>query len=277
MAKMIRPAAALLALTLASPAFAEPEPAPAAPAKEDAAPAKQDATPANDITAKDAPTEAPELVPEPASPPAEETPAWEKAPAERRAGFTVGLLIGGGIGSVTGFPADIEKRNKDEFRTEMGATLGGGATLFLGGALTDWLVFGAGIGGGAYTGGGTNLTGFTFVFHTEVFPLYWLGGTFRDLGIAFDTGAGSFTGEVADKPAGPEGDLIAPVIESGAASRVGTTLFYDGLRVSKLSAGPFVSFDYTWSSTLTQPIFLVGWRTALYAKAPKPSAKSARR
>jgi hypothetical protein len=178
-------------------------------------------------------------------------------------------LIAGGLGNITGYPGDLEKRGKAEFRTDMGAAYGGAATLWLGGALTDWLVFGAGLGAGAYQGGGTNLTGFTFVFHTEVFPLYWLGGVWHELGLALDTGAGTFTGEVQDKPAGPEGNLIAPVIESGAASRVGATVFYDGLRFSKFSAGPFLAFDYTWSATLTQPVVQIGWRTALYTKAPK--------
>lgn len=198
-----------------------------------------------------------------------EVPAWEKAPPERRAGFSVGVLLGGGLGRVTGYPADLEKRGKDAFRADMGATYGGSATVWLGGALTDWLVFGAGLGGGAYQGNGTDLTGFTFVFHTEVFPLYWLGGVWRDIGFSLDTGAGSYNGETHDKPAGAAGNLIPPVIESGAASRVGAGLFYDGLRAWKISAGPFVAFDYTWSSTLDQPIFLVGWRTALYTKAPK--------
>jgi hypothetical protein len=204
----------------------------------------------------------------PSSPPGDETPAWEKAPPERRSGFTVGLLVGGGLGNITGYPADLEKRGKAEFKADMGAAYGGNATLFLGGALTDWLVFGAGLGGGAYQGGGTDLVGLTFVFHTEVFPLYWLGGVWKEIGISLDTGAGSFNGEVQNKPAGPEGALIAPVIESGAASRVGVGLFYDGLRISKISAGPFVAFDYTWSGTLSQPVFLLGWRTALYVKAP---------
>lgn len=241
MSKMIRSAIALPLVLCASPALADRSVPP--PVTNDAGPS---------------------------SPSGADTPAWEKAPPERRAGFALGVLLGGGLGNVTGYPADIEKRGEDEFRKDMGATYGGSATLWLGGALADWLVFGVGLGGGAYQGNDTDLVGFTFVFHTEVFPLYWLGGMWRELGVSLDTGAGSFNGELRDKPAGPAGDLIPPVIESGAASRVGVGLFYDGLRFSKFSAGPFVAFDYTWSGTLNQPIFLLGWRTALYTKAPKP-------
>lgn len=205
----------------------------------------------------------------PSSPAGAEAPAWEKAPAERRSGFSMGVLIGGGIGNIAGYPADIEKRGKAEFRTDMGAAYGGNATLWLGGALTDYLVFGAGLGGGMYQGGGTTLQGFTFVFHIEAFPLFWRGGVWKDIGISLDTGAGSFTGEVQDKPAGAAGELIPPVIESGSASRVGVGVFYDGFRLGKISTGPFVAFDYTWSATLSQPVVLVGLRTALYTKAPK--------
>ncbi len=180
----------------------------------------------------------------------------------------MGVSFGGSIGNVTGFPADIRKRTAD-FRADTGAGFGGGATLWLGGALTDWLVFGAGLGAAHTQGNGTVVQGFTFVFHTEVFPLFSLGGVFQELGIGLDTGAGSFTGEIENKPAGDAGKLIAPVIESGAASRVGASIFYDGLRLWKVSTGPFVAFDYTWSATLNQPLFMIGLRTALYTKAPK--------
>jgi hypothetical protein len=263
MAKPIRTSAALLVLLCGRPALAEePPPAPAA------ATPKTDASKADAPSADAAKVTAPVSTDSGPSSPAEPA-AWETAPPERRSGFTVGLLVSGGLGNITGYPADLEKRGNAAFKTDMGAAYGGNATLFLGGALTDWLVFGAGLGAAAYQGGGTNLTGFTFVFHTEVFPLYWLGGMWQELGVSFDTGTGAFTGELQDKPAGPAGELIAPVIESGAASRVTVSLFYDGLRLSKISAGPFVGFDYTWSSTYDQPVFQLGWRTALYVKAPK--------
>ena len=254
---------AALLLSASSTLAAEPAPAPAttSPAP---APAANATSPAPDPAAPPAPDPAPAA---PAAP-AEEKPAWETAPSLRRAGFTVGVSFGGSLGNVTGFPADIRKRTAD-FRADTGAGFGGGATLWLGGALTDWLVFGAGLGAARTQGNGTVVQGFTFVFHTEVFPLFSLGGVFQELGFGLDTGAGSFTGEVENKPAGDAGKLIAPVIESGAASRVGASIFYDGLRLWKVSTGPFVAFDYTWSATLNQPLFMIGLRTALYTKAPK--------
>jgi hypothetical protein len=233
-----------------------------------AEPAK--ASSATPSAAPEAPAPAPAPPARSTDPPRSEEPKalWETAPALRRAGFTVGLSFGGALGNVTGFPADIKKRTA-EFRADTGIGFGGGATLWLGGALTDWLVFGAGLGAAHTQGNGAVVQGMTFVFHTEVFPLFTLGGIFQDLGVGLDTGAGSFTGESESKPAGDAGKLVAPLIESGAASRVGASIFYDGLRLWKVSTGPFVAFDYTWSATLNQPLFLVGLRTALYTKAPK--------
>ena len=190
-----------------------PAPAPAAieTAKSEPAAADKKAPPA------DAATSAP-VASTPATP---ETPAWETALATRRGGFTVGLSLGASLGNITGYPNDIRKNGRPEYLTDMGAAFGGGGTLWLGGALADWLVFGVGVGFNRSQGGGAITLALTFVFHTELFPLFTLGGVWRELGISFDTGAGSVTGEAENKPAGEAGKLVGPLIESGAASRVG--------------------------------------------------------
>jgi hypothetical protein len=198
-----------------------------------------------------------------------ETPAWETEAATRRAGFSLGVLIGGAAGQITGYPNDVNKRGKTQFYADTGAALGGNLTLWLGGALTDWLVFGAGLSGTMATGNGILVQGLTFAFHTEIFPLFSLGGIWQEIGVGFDTGVGNFTGELENKPAGDAGKLIGPVMDSGAASRFAASVFYDGLRLSKISAGPFVSFDYSWSPTMERPLVVIGLRSALYVKAPK--------
>jgi hypothetical protein len=189
-------------------------------------------------------------------------------PITRRAGFTVGLQFAGAAGNVSGYPIDIDKR-KPQNLTDTHGSFGGLGTVWLGGAITDWLVVGAGLTGFHLEGGSTVVDGFTIGFHTELFPLFSLGGIFRDLGVGLDTATGQVTGEMANKPSGDAGKQIAPVIDSGGAARVGASLFYDGLRLWKLSAGPYASFDYTWSPTLTQPLFVLGLRGVLYVKAPK--------
>jgi len=264
MAKTIL-ASAMFAVALACGATAFAEEPQASTAGASAPQAAPNASPSAAATsAAPAAEKAPEKAADPAAP---ETPSWETAPATRRGGFTVGVSLGGNLGNVTGYPNDVRKVGRAEYRTDTGAAFGGGGTLWLGGALADWLVFGAGLGGSQTRGNGAVVQGFTFVFHTEVFPLFPLGGMWRELGISIDTGLGSFTGEVENKPSGAAGKLVAPLIDSGAASRVGLGVFYDGFRLWKVSTGPFVAFDYTWSATLNQPLVFVGLRTALYTKA----------
>lgn len=253
------PAAPAPPASSASPTKAEPAPAKAdpAPAKTDPAPAKQEAAPAKtEPAAADAATA--EKLP----------PSQQPIPMTRRAGFTLGLFFAGAAGTVSGYPIDVNKR-KPQNLTSTNGSFGGIGTLFLGGALTDWLVFGAGLTPVHLEGGNTVVEGFTFGFHTEAFPLFWMGGVWRELGIGLDTGTGSITGELANKPSGAAGKLIAPVIDSGSAARIAVSAFYDGLRVWKLSAGPYMAFDYTWSATINQPLFVLGLRGAMYTKAPK--------
>lgn len=212
---------------------------------------------------------APAFAADPAAPPEAETP--KKNPAQdpvvhtRRGGFTFGFDAAFGTGNITGYPLDVSKLGKAKYRADLGTAVGANGTAWIGGALTDWLVIGVGAGGTYSTGNGLVSKGFTFVFHTEAYPLFWLGGFWREAGIALDTGAGQITAEAAD---GSTSKTSGPLIDSGAASRVGASLFYDGLRLWKVSTGPFVAFDYTWSSALSHPLFLVGLRTSLYSGAP---------
>lgn len=264
---ILTPVLGALLVLAGTPAFAA-DPAPSVPGA-DAPPAapKADAPPAAPSD-----TSAPTIDPVPAAtaPAApEKNVAQDPIVSTRRAGFTVGVLGSFGFGNITGYPNDVEKRGKPQYLTDTGVAYGANGTVFLGGAITDWLVFGAGLGGTYSVGNNTVVSGYTILLHTEVFPLFWLGGFFRDAGIALDTGPGVITGERADKPTGAAGKLIAPVIDSGLASRLSVTAFYDGLRLWKMSAGPYIAFDYTWSATLEQPLVLIGLRGALYVKTPK--------
>ena len=123
-------------------------------------------------------------------------PAWEAERAMRRSGFVVGASFGSGVVSIAGFPNDVKKVGRESFYTETGATLGGFGTLWFGGALTDWFIFGLGLGGGSLpflsdrtaTAGG-------IVFHVEAFPLFPRGGRWRDVGVMLDAGTGAVTVE----------------------------------------------------------------------------------
>jgi hypothetical protein len=243
------PAAALLAIGLhAAPAAAEGA---SSPAK---------AAPANAAPAEAAPAEAEPAEEEPRAPDADE-PAWQREPAVRRSGFTAGLAGGLALGSAAGFPNDVKKLGYARYYTETGVGAGTGGMIWIGAALTDWLTFGLAVGGGTLSAGDTAISTAGFLFHVEAFPLFSLGGLWREVGVIADTGLG---GSVTT-PSGSDEKLI----DGGAVSRVGGGVFYEGFRLWKISTGPFLYGDYTWSATVRQPGALLGWRTVIYVGPPK--------
>lgn len=176
---------------------------------------------------------------------------------DRRCGFSVGLLGGAMVGSAEGFPNDSLKIDRLTYFTETGAAGGGQGAGWLGVALVDWLVFGV-EGHGGRTHSSDHLT--TFFgggLHLDAFPLYALGGQWQELGVSFSAGVAT-SKTVAS--AAPDVGLI----ESGGASRVGAGAFYEGIRLWKLSMGPFASYDQIWSQSAWRPTAWLGWRTAFY-------------
>lgn len=219
-------------------------PAPA----EEAAPAEETA-PAEgpvDLTAPSAPPEA-----------VAEQPAWETALHERRCGFSFGLVTGGMLGGVEGYPNDTEKIDREAYFTETGFAGGGQISNWVGIALTDWFTFGLGGHLGALAGGDLETVFWGGNFHIDVFPLYGLGGEWREVGMNLDVGVSTMTTSHVDDP-------DVGLVESGGASRVAVGAYYEGLRWWKLSMGPFVTYDQLWSISAFRPTAWIGWRTAFY-------------
>jgi hypothetical protein len=186
--------------------------------------------------------------PAPATPP--------DTPATRRSGFTVGLMAGFGVASIVGYPNDVTKIGYASYYTATGARPGGQAGLWIGGALTDWFTFGLGFTGGQLLAtGGNKATSGAGLFHIETFPLFWLGGHLRDLGVMLDAGFG--VASVTD----PTGNKL---VDSSAASLIGAGVFYEGIRHWKIAQGPFLMGNYIWSDTVLRPGIFAGWRAALY-------------
>jgi hypothetical protein len=188
------------------------------------------------------------------------TPAWETQKAERRGGFMVGLSLGAGIASMAGFPNDPKKINRARYYTETGVLPGSFGALWIGGAITDWFVFGVGFtAANLFATGDNKARASGPVFHVEGFPLLSLGAKLREIGVMFNAGIG-FASVTPDKS--PE----APLVEGAACSLVGGGVFYEGLRLWKLSSGPFLAADYYWSGSVRRPGVFVGFRTSLYTK-----------
>ncbi len=195
---------------------------------------------------------------EPASAPApEKAPDWEKAPSERRCGFALGLSLGPFVGTATGYPNDSLKIDREAYETDVGFAGGGAGGSWIGVAITDWFVFGlGGMGGRLFSADHTTTYG-AFAFHIDAFPAYSAGGPWRDLGLMLDVGLGLTWSQKKDG----EDKLI----DSGGASRIAFGGFYEGIRLWKLSMGPFAAADVMFSPSAMRPAAWAGWRTAFYA------------
>jgi hypothetical protein len=172
----------------------------------------------------------------------------------------LGLTLGVGVASLSGFPADPKKVNRPAYFTETGARPSGNAALWIGSAITDWFVLGLGVSAGGLLATGQNdaVAGGVLV-HIEGFPLYLLGGRLREIGVMLNTGIG--IASVAPRAAGSD-----KLVDGTACSVFGGGVFYDGFRVKRLSGGPFVAGDYYWSDFVSRPALFFGWRAALYTK-----------
>jgi hypothetical protein len=185
-------------------------------------------------------------------------PVLRPVTAERRTVLTFGISIGGSLGSAAGFPNDPTKIGLIGNYTDSGIGAGFSSRAWIGFALRDFLVFGGTVGAFGFDAGENVAILGTVGFHTEIYPLFPLGGNFRELGLALETGIG--TGIVA-----PGGDTNNLLVDGGYSSSIGVSGFYEGFRLGpKLSMGPYFGYDYVWSSSLRGGAFVLGWRTALY-------------
>ena len=199
-----------------------------------------------------------------ADPPTEtaEPKTWENQKDTRRGGFTVGTMVGFGVASVVGFPNDAKKINRARYYTETGTRPGTTGGLWLGGALTDWFTFGVGFNSGMMFATGDNkVTTGGFIFHLEAFPLFSLGGRYRDLGVMVDAGIGVAT--VVSKAA-PDQTRVG----GSGCSIIGGGVFWEGVRFWKIHGGPFLAGNYYFADTVRRPGIFLGWRMALYATSP---------
>jgi hypothetical protein len=193
----------------------------------------------------------------PTATPARDAPAsWENAPATRRSGFTFGLAGGLLMGSSRGYPNRFDAIDHVDYYADV-AGVGSGGELWIGGALADYFVFGLGLDGGSWKNGSLQSTGGAFVFHLEAFPLFSLGGPWRDVGLFanFGTGSRQITYLNGENRAG-----------GGGMSAAGIGVFWETWRFlgNHVTTGPFAAYTYMGNNTLSNDMFTLGFRSAFY-------------
>lgn len=187
-------------------------------------------------------------------PPQSEPQPPPQASAERRSGFTFGISGGLLTGGARGYPNDVAKIGFAEYRTQTGVGVSSGGALWLGGALSDWLNVGIGMFGGGFERKGLRLSSGAFQARLELFPLFYRGGPWRDLGVLLTAGTG-----VTTIQRGKES-----VAEGAGTSAVGGGVFYEPWRWWQLTFGPQLEYLHQFSDSMRAHTVVLGVRTAFY-------------
>jgi hypothetical protein len=164
-----------------------------------------------------------------------------KQVATRRSGFILGITSGLALGRADGYPNDLAKLNNPLYKRNTSLAIGSVDRLWLGGALTDWFVFGVGFAGMSLKRDAITAKGSAFLFHVEGYPLFERGGAFRDLSLFGDFGAGGM--KISGR--GRED------ADGGLMSVVGFGAGWEALRFWHLKFGPAAEYLRTWSQSMT--------------------------
>ncbi|MEB2312620.1 MAG: hypothetical protein OZ921_06590 [Sorangiineae bacterium] len=189
-----------------------------------------------------------------AEPAADWDGGFSRAPAERRSGVTIGAATGLLGASAVGYPNQLATIDDPAYRASTGLAVGARASLWLGGALTDWFSLGLGLDAVRYRGGGLAARGSGFIFRMEGFPLFAQGGPWRDVGVAADFGLAGLTLE-------EEGEERA---SGGSMSLLGVGAFWETWRPGGIAIGPVLEYEYVYSPSLRAHSVVAGFRFAFY-------------
>lgn len=180
-------------------------------------------------------------------------------PSERRGGFVLGVFYGAGLASSAGYPNDLNFIGNPNYFAASGLMAGSGGSLFIMGALTDYLSFGFWFGMAIYTNSSWHSRGEGGGLRLELFTLYGLGGAFRDLGVFTQVGIG---GTVLDYT------LKTGISSDGVSSSLGAGVFYEFALVKMLgghlAAGPSLEYDAIISEPIERHGALLGLRLLWY-------------
>jgi hypothetical protein len=183
---------------------------------------------------------------------------YEPPEPERRYGFAFGLGYGAGYGSALGYPNKLGEIDNPEFEQSVGGVAFANS-IWLGGTLRDWFTFGLGLSSRVAQQGDLMAQNGAFVLHMEGFPLWSLGGQWRDVGIYGETGVGGAV--IVDK----DQNIVA---DGGSMSVLGLGAFYEPWQLWHFSFGPGVAYHHEYSQSLSSHVVSLGIRSVFYGVQP---------
>ncbi len=176
------------------------------------------------------------------------TPVTELPAAHRyRSGIALGLSLGVGIGSASGYPNNSQEIGDSAYYSAGGFMGGGYGQFFVMGALSDYLSFGFWFGHSDLRNSDWRSVGNGGGFRLEIFPLVDLVPSLEGLGILANLGIGS-------------GNLYTPNPQLpeavGTQSWGGIGIFHEWgfgySRAGHFAFGPALEFDAIWSQPFEQ-------------------------
>ncbi len=174
--------------------------------------------------------------------------------AQRRSDVVLGASLGALMGTSLAYPNEVDKIDVPAYEVETGFGAGYSYAFWLGGALKDWFVFGVGGMGLNLGGESATASGGGAFLHVEAYPLFGLGGGYRDLAFYMDFGAGSLDLD-SDRKEDASGGFVS-ILGAGGA--------YELWRLGSFAFGPNANYSHVWSQTSSSHFVTLGLRAVFY-------------
>jgi hypothetical protein len=190
---------------------------------------------------------------------AERTPDPSIDARTTRSGVVVGLLVGAGVAGSSGYPNNSNQVGDPAYYSSSSLLAGTGSALFIGGAFADYLNFGIWFGQQTFKSSDWRSTGGGGGFRLELFPLFSLVPSLKNLGVEGQFGIGG------TKLQALGGNYPAA---EGTQSFVGVGAFYE-IPIFKALGGhgtiaPSLEYDNVFSTSVDRGSALAGVRLAFY-------------
>jgi hypothetical protein len=176
-----------------------------------------------------------------------------------RSGVVMGFTFGAGLVGASGYPNDSSKIGDPNYYSASGWMLGTGESLFLMGALTDYLSFGFWYAHANASNGNWRSSGDGGGLRVEVFPLVGILPRLHGLGVLAQFGLGA--GNLTAKAPGP---LQAEGTQSFATAGVFHEWSFGHFLGGHFAAGPSLEYSAIWSLPFERHGLVATARLAFY-------------
>jgi hypothetical protein len=189
---------------------------------------------------------------------APEDPTLRPVVAERRNGIVLGIAPGLALAGASGYPNNQRLVGNPDYYSESPMLVGSSTTIFVMGALTDYVNFGPMVNIASFKSEQWTSRGFGVGFRVEVFPLVRLFPTLQDLALYGQAGVGST--ELQAKGPYPSADGTQSFAGIGVHHEFRLFRFLGG----HFAGGPYVEYDAIFTTTNERHWASLGFRAAWY-------------